>query len=676
MKTLDKESDDIKMLLYKKIQQLKQEKSSKEKEIYELEKHAIQDVWDELPVGPLEFCRSSEFLGDKEGTKIFPSIVHDLEVIFSGTDKYGNLDYSPACNLHLDISGLSSGKSTKISIIMSYMTYWLHCLKNPTEYFGLWDHTSTILFMCVAPTEEKAKQIVYDKTCGLIKSIPWFKDRNYLPDPRNKNQLRFYKIGVDPITLHPKDLKNHKPVLNIRYAAGKGNAAVGEDLMLGVVDECCTPGCFELKNGTDIAEDIYETMHTRRDSRFKMGGMTMYISSAGTDGRWLEQKMQAVEEHRKRYGILSNDQIVPLDVKTNVYAVRRPTWEANPKHMSSEKFPYKIEKTTDKGVTLSYNLEIPTEYRSLVEQNPEKFLRDVAAVPTSAYQPFFTNWSRVLEKVNKNRVDPLPDNGKDNVLHPFTNEETGQIGAWDLLPPDFVGKSGVQTYLHVDLGTGGVKGSGTDACGLCVSHRGPDVEREGVMHPTVVIDLCIRFKASKKKIQKMDRDVSERRVDEIQVQDVREFIIRLARDRGFDFAKITFDNFASLETIQVLNRMGFEAEKASCTKDTWDNCRTMWYDGRIDIFEDTWLLYEMSKLEDKGSYVEHSSNSSDDEAQAMARAVELAVEGFIPDRPKARPRPRLGPGLLGGGGGVGTSRFMSSNKILPRNIVQLPFSFK
>ena len=989
-----------------------------------------------------------------------------MEVIFSGKDEFGRLDYSPACNLFCNIAGIGSGKTTSVARIYAYFIYWLHCLKNPIDYFGKDDRSATILFMCMAPTEDKAQKLIYKKTYDEISQINWFKEKGYAPDPRNLNQMNFYRLGVDMDGMDKKELKHHKVFLNVRYSAGLARSIVGEDLLVCGVDEASTPGGFDLKDGRDKCVEIFETADQRRKSRFHEKGLNIFISSAGTEGRWLEQMLQRTESYRKEYSVPKDQKIIELDKDIKVYAVRRPTYECDPYYAGKPTFHYKVSKTNEKGITIDYNLEIPEDYRNDMEVKPEQTLRDICAVPSASQQPFFSNWTRVLDMINKERVDPLPDNGRDEVM-PVFKQADGTLGAWEMLPEWFRGQPGDDIYCAIDLGTGGTESSGRDACGLALSKRGIPVLRDGMEVPTVDVLLSIRFKASKRKLKTTEK-YHEKFNDEIMISDVREFVQKLHTERGFQIAKVSYDGFMclsagtliltnqglipieevkigdmvesrigpravsktfqysnvptikiatqhtdvlegtpnhkiealqkwstykkgygackrypiwewkrldelkigdvvrvcdyetqtdtvdvelicpskeslgwrsgggrrsridnwefptkmtvelaewlgliwgdgtytenttdgigltvthyekqcgqrifnalfgedkcqthdhnsrnvemnsvdvnarwlvrwmrlngmekplvpqcimksskkckaafirglfatdgsvkkrdgqssfntvhyelarqikillmsewgfgtniatayttpknlpggrqdgeltesfhvsvrgsrkkfydtigfsyeskkteiekhlnipgrkiftkvkniensesnvydlhidddpsyiangfishnSLESIQILNKLNYNAEKASCTKDTWENCREMWYDGRINIFHDSWLLYEMSKLEDKGMYVVHAYAMHDDEAQAMARAVELATEGFVPDRPKPRARCRLGPSMFGGGGmggggsvgGIGGGRvLMPMGGGTNRNVPQFTF---
>lgn len=665
MKTLDEAAAWIKSGMLEKLSRVRKEEHKKETDGKKVLQHKV--IWDQFPVSPEEFILSPDFLDDKRKRNIWPAVREDMIQIFSGKDRRGRVDYSPACNLFLDCEGLGSGKSTKIALLITYTVYWLHCLKNPFKYFGLSDLGTTISIMNVAPTEEKAKRIVYQKLYAMLHQIPWFHDMGYMPDKRFRNELRFYK-QPNVTRISKEELDQLVPFVVLRAGAGKPASIVGEDVYTGVVDEAASDGGFELLDGTDRCEQIFEVLNTRRKSRFVDRGINYFISSAGTEDRWLEQMIMKTEEHCKIHG-LDPKGVIEIDDLKIMYR-RRASYDANPKFRHEDTFQYVVEKTTEKGTKINYPLEIPMSFRRNMETQPEKTLRDICALPTMAYSPFFTDMPRIRSYCNKNRVDPLPDGGKDTVLYPLCKKCTGaqpqadvMSCAYERLPGDFRGTQGTWYYCHVDLGTGGTRKSGRDACGFAIAHRGPNVERNGTLLPTVVVDLAIRFKADKKKVEvrrNVDGKVQTmKKIEEVDLAAVREFILRLDREKGFRFAKITYDGFQSLETVQTLQKLGYLAERAPCNKDTWDNLRTMWYDDRIDIFEDGWLLYELSKLEDKGAKVDHAVGASNDEAEAVARAVEMCIEGEMPEIRKPRAMPRMAHGIAGrsfmGGGGGGAA---------------------
>jgi len=218
-----------------------------------------------------------------------------------------------------------------------------------------------------------------------------------------------------------------------------------------------------------------------------------------------------------------------------------------------------------------------------------------------------------------------------------------------LLPEWFRGEEGQWYFIHVDLGTGGVQGSGKDACGLCVGHKGPDVIRDNTSYPTVVIDLAVRFKASgKRKVirQEIGGKMTSARVSEqIRLEAVRELIFKLDQKRGFRIAKVTLDGFQSLDMIQILQSKGYLADRASCNRQSWDTMRGLWYDSRVDIFSDQWLMYEMARLQEKKGKIDHAIGCSNDEAECVARVCEMVLEGDLPEIKKKRAMPTMTTGL-------------------------------
>lgn len=545
MRPLKDEIDDIKSLMLQRAIAANPSNRIKIPDNIRLRK---QSPWQQRPVSPTEFINGRDFINDRKN-KIWSSLRHDMEIIFSGTDNDGNLIYSPICNVYLNCSGLGSGKSTQVALFISYMVYWLHCLKNPFDYFGLYD-ASTLLLMNVAPVEKKAKDIVFSKVFSMIKNISWFRDMGYMPDKRLTSRLRFFRDRYDPNDMTREEVEKASPLIAIVPASGKPGSAVGEDLFGGAIDEACSDGGFELLDGTDRCEEIFDAMHERRKSRFLDQGIIMMISSAGSEGRFMERFLTEVEEYRQIH-----------DIKTEVANIgdmkiihrRRASYEANPKFHDMKTFHYTIERETNEGNILKYELDIPIYFREQMEKNPEKTLRNICAIPSVSSHPYFVEWDRIKDNVNKSRQDPMPDNGDDNQLAPLCKKCLGKpyekltACCWELLPKSFRGEQDIWYMCHVDLGTGGTKSSKRCAAGLAISHRGPDIDVNGVLLPTVVIDLSVRFKASAKKtiIKKQSGGsiTTVKKTEEIDISAVRDFIIKLDKERGFKFAKITYDGF-------------------------------------------------------------------------------------------------------------------------------------
>ncbi len=620
----------------------------------------IKDIWAETPIGPKEFITSKSFIGDSskdiKEQRVWRILRDDLEAIFSGPDKYGRPSYFPACNVYLNISGIGSGKSTFIALLNAYYIYLLHCLKNPVEYYGFLDAT-TLLFLNVAPKIDKAHRIVYQKLMAIIKGMAWFRDSGLLPEERIESVLKFYGRGADTSKMsvqeihymHKQERKGFSstlPILMVRPGSSQMSEATGEDLLVGVIDEACSDGGFETIV-KDYCEDIFMNMNERRTSRFMDDGLVAMISSAGNEDRFAERYAVQFEQHCLERGKDFHKDMVDF-IGNKVYYKRRASYDCSPKYQvffdTGDVFTYNARREMLDGTIIENELTIPGRYRERFEQNPEEALKNVCALPQVVTGKYITEWHKIIRHLS-DREDPCPDNGRDEALTPRMAQQ--------MLPADFgVMDDAKDTwhYCHIDLATGGTTSSGRDGCGFAVAHTGPPIERHGILYPTVVIDLAVRFKAKPKRVSEDAKGRLVKDERELDFSEIRDFLFFLDDHCGFKFAKITFDGWQSKDSIQILNKKGYLAEKASCTRESFEAMKQLWYDGRLDIFRDDHALWELKRLVDYGTKIEKSSGASDDEIESIARVCEMCIEADEPDIPKRRAMPLLGsPGIRGGG---------------------------
>jgi hypothetical protein len=629
------------------------------------------ELWQYKPVSPAEFITSPHFINDREG-RIWSCIIDDMEQIFRKPDKNGEPCFFPICNVYYNVSGIGSGKSTVVSIFNAYVVHLLCCMRDPCSYFGLFD--TSILLMDVAPTEEKARDIVFAKTHSIIHRCAWFHETNNLPEARLKSKLKFYKhINTKGMTeaelsameaLEQKGQAEIMPTVIVAPGSGKISAPVGADLYMGVIDEACSDNGFET-NTKDNAGDIFESMNERRASRFLDEGIVCAISSAGNEDRWLEKKMIELEVHAHKSGIQLDGVIDFAGLKYMIR--RRPSYVANPKYSiyfsQGKTFTYTAERISEDGTKLQTQLEIPDIFMQKFQNDPYGSLKNICALPTASVFRWITDWNGIVSRINKGRNDPFPDpQDQDQPVLP------ADVMAG--LPPNWMGEDGVSYFCHVDFGTGGTSSSGKDSCGLAIACRGQDVTRgEGpnkLVLPTVHIDLSIRFKthgrteATATGLRESEKD--------LKLASVRDFILWCHHKRNFKFAKITFDNFQSLDSIQILRERGYLVEKEGVTNESYDTMRTLWYDDRLDIFWDEHALKELRKLEKKSNgKIEKSVGSSDDEIECIAKVCELAIHNELPEVKRKRAI-----GFVAQGGFAGGRGNMYRGQLTPQALITPP----
>lgn len=428
-----------------------------------------------------------------------------------------------------------SHNSFVVSIILTYCTYLMGCIKDPQSYFGL-RAGSAIQMMNMANNEVKAKKIVFGEVKARIDHSPWFKNRfNYKQDVTS--ELRFpNNIFIIP-----------------------GNSAdtffEGFNIFGGVIDEADS---HTITPDKDFAQEGYDAIKERIRSRFGQMGILMTIGSPKTTDGFLMKRYYEGQKLSRSYSV-----IIPY------WECPSPNW-----HYSGQFFFYK-------------NLRIPIEHKDEFDRNPEKALRDIAAVPTFAHQPFFAYPEKIEENANHNR----------EVLK-ITND-------YPFYPKDFRSGHNLPCVIHIDLG---LNKEGGDKTGFAIGHSKGYIVNDGVRVPEIGIDLMEQIKAPPG--------------GEILISDVRKRIYEL-KERGFNIVKVTFDGFQSTETMQNLNKAGIKSEILSVDKNTaaYEALKDCIYHGRLDYPPHPVFIEECQYLEIYGDKIDHQPERSKDLADAVAGVV-------------------------------------------------------
>lgn len=476
----------------------------------------------EKPVSIETFIDSPLYLNLK--TQCRPRIKQILSEIFWG-------DYSEA----IFAGAVGTGKTFLSSVAITYMVYRLGCLKNPQKYYGF-SPDDGIFVMFMSTSEEHAKNIIFSAVKARIDNSEWFKNR-FLYDSNVLSELRFpNKIFIIP-----------------------GNSSEtffeGYNIYGGVLDEADS----HLKTPEkDFAEEGYYAIKGRISSRFGGKGLLMVIGSFKSVYGFL---MRRIEQAKK---------------ESRTYSMVVPYWESpNPAthHYSGAKFNFR-------------GLEIPIEHKVDFDRDPERSLRDIAAVPSQAVEPFFAFPNRIEENANLERENPTVDDK--------------QFKDWFKAPDDD------PRVIHIDLGIDKKRG---DACGLAMGTMTDFKEFGGEYFPQIRMDLIMR--------------ITSPPGGEILISNVRQYIYELQR-RGFNIKKVSFDGWQSTENIQELNRRKINAEILSVDKDTkaYESLKEAIYQGRLDYYPHRQFIDEAKALElVNGEKVDHQPHNSKDVSDAVAGVV-------------------------------------------------------
>lgn len=176
---------------------------------------------------------------------------------------------------------------------------------------------------------------------------------------------------------------------------------------------------------------------------------------------------------------------------------------------------------------------------------------------------------------------------------------------------------GIPRFIHVDLSLR------HDTCGIAIVRVAGMVHaglREGSSavetQPEFVVEQVIGLKPS--------------RARELDIAEVRSFLVQLKTDFGFNIRLISYDGYQSAESIQMLTRIGIQSWQSSVdrTSEPYQHLRSALYDGRIALMPSDKLQEELMKLEylAEQDRIDHPPRSSKDLADAVCAAVYEAAQ--------------------------------------------------
>lgn len=189
---------------------------------------------------------------------------------------------------------------------------------------------------------------------------------------------------------------------------------------------------------------------------------------------------------------------------------------------------------------------------------------------------------------------------------------TRRADPWDYTRDDFqpwfLGNPSHRYYIHIDLA------ESKDTAGVAVVHREPT----GV----VVVDFMHGHKAKPGQ--------------NIQFEEMRAKYVYGLHARGFRIAKVTFDQWQSVDMRQILEGKGFETDLVSADKTTgpYDTVIEMVLTDRLDYYNEPQFIRELQQLRTNGVKYDHPKTGGKDVSDAVACATFTIIEDLLDDPPK------------------------------------------
>src|SRR6202008_743734 len=276
---------------------------------------------------------------------------------------------------------------------------------------------------------------------------------------------------------------------------------------------------------------------------------------------------------------------------------------------------------TETDVSRSRVITVPMDYKAEFEKDPDESVRDFGGVPVLSIRPFIGRRDMITEMMQKGKAAGL--------RHPFTNFTVTLQDEHDHLLPEhldwIVDKEGKKRmndgpyYAHID------PAKVNDAAGFAVSHvvgsrqvtRGFGREQKFETRPIIRIDLALEIVAPPR--------------GEIRIASVRELLYTL-RDLGLQFQLVTYDSFASEESIQILKAEGFNANNLSVDTDAspYEALKEAIYDSRLLCYDHPRLAMQLATVrkDDKTGKIDHPPHGQKDISDSLAGAVWHAEKAF------------------------------------------------
>lgn len=377
----------------------------------------------------------------------------------------------------------------------------------------------------------------------------------------------------------------------------------GLNLILAVADEV---DAFQSKEfvkshgGREPArtvEGILDMLRTSGSTRFPQTFKNVRISYPRYLGSTIQRLRQAAERDVQRKGERSGHYV----------SGPKSTWDVNPRF---DRFDRVAVPGTD--VLVPNAPAIVNDY----EEDPVLARAKYECRPARAISPYFRN-TLAVEACFRDGQPTMRMTGYRPVGSSWEPEYE--------FDPGFRPVKGARYAMHGDLALNG------DAAGVAMAHVVDWTEQDqmaagehGEEHvfrqrrPNVKVDFVIAYTA----------DIGATPAREIQIRWGRLLAFELTR-RGFNVRRFTFDGYESVDSRQILESKGIEAERVSTDLSTepWRNLRDVMYEGRLEA---PWLdsvIWELLGLDQlSNGKVDHAVDGKKDQADALACSVQGAVE--------------------------------------------------
>lgn len=501
--------------------------------------------------------------------------------------------------------GKGGGKDFTCQVAESRVANLLLCMKNPQAYYGM-PYQTIIHIMNVAASSGQAHGVFFKPLRTLITKSPFFADKFEGDEPGPQaTEIRFKK--------------------QIELISGHSSAETleGKNLLAAIADEISafptlTESRFSKTGRTPAksAEAIIEMLRSSATTRFAQWYKLAQISYPRFKGDAIQQ------------ATAKGNASIAKNGEASIYYVSGPhkTWDVNPRYATIERIevPGAEEPIPNVPSIVEDYTENPTFAAAKYECNP-----DVAE------NRYFGNDVVIYATFDKVIPDPVTVEyywGVDEEENWQKDEDSAPIKqkeAWQVrftFSPDLYPVRGALYAIHGDMAIR------KDRAGVAMSHvkqwekrvwKKADGSETNEARPIVKNDFTTSFSAD----LGATLPTGAKAPREVQLRWYRKLIFELQR-RGFVIGYVSFDQFQSTDTMQILESRGIATGLLSTDKSNkaWETLRDLMNEGRLDAYWQPNLVEEIRRLNQlPNGRVDHPPDGSKDEADSLAGSLVGAI---------------------------------------------------
>lgn len=508
---------------------------------------------------------------------------------------------------------IGGGKTTFANLCMMRKLYELSCYENMQSLFNLM-LSSKIAFTYFNITKDQAEATGFGQLREMIDASPYFQE----------HFRRNYK--ANSILEWPEDK------LAVTFSSGS-SGMIGGNLLGSILDEAN----FYQGDGKDAvagevqskAAKLYTNIRNRGRSRFLRDGInhalnivvssSMYANSfmgklkkeclSDPHTYYIETKIWDVKpkgtySDERFYVFKGADNLDPALCDT-VLAVSDILETLGYKRLDEFDDPVKAINSLDETIRQQYFVAVPVDFRKSFDDNLIQALQDIAGVAVSPIGRLFSSRYHYNMALDKSIEHPL--------IAPEVTLSTKSTVTWkDLFKPGYEFKNKEKPrFMHFD------QSYASDKSGISCCYIDYVEETEEGPIPHIKFDFMFTIVPPKPPAQTA-------------IYKLRELIPYLANVYGLNFGLITYDMFASIESMQILQSQGYPVEYQSVdrTDEAYLAFCNLMYEERVKFgysreFEDNLfnLIHFRQKKKVDHPEVGHGKDTSDSAVGAAFNAL-------------------------------------------------------